>query len=94
MKDNLRGQRSLEEIKQLVRRDRYRLSFKVQRKLTAGQLTLKQVKNVIYKGTKTKREIDEESEGRYDKVTLVWRKWYLVVKDTDPCFIITAGKDV
>lgn len=79
-------------LRRMAREDRYLLSKKVQDRLYMGQLTDEQLRQVLIQGTETKRESDEKTHGEYDKITLVWRTWYVVVKDSDPCFLITAGR--
>lgn len=67
-------------------------SLKVQAKLDMGHLTHDQLEKTLIKGTQAKSEPDEKTAGKQQKITLHWKKWYLVVKDTDPCLIITAGE--
>lgn len=73
------------------RREHYILSTKVRRKLDTGKVTYDQIEETLVQGTITKKEPDEMSDGDQLKLTFVWRNYYLVVKDTRPCFIITAG---
>jgi hypothetical protein len=81
-----------ENIRRMALKEHYVLSRKVQGKLDMGKITHGQIEQILMKGTETKREADERTSGEYEKITLVWKKCYLVVKNTDPCYIITAGR--
>ncbi len=72
---------------------RFVVSAKVEDKMFMGEMSKDEIQNIFLKGTVRKKEPDEETGGSFTKFTLVWRDWYLVVKNTNPCFIITAGRN-
>lgn len=83
---------SLEQIRKYIEQDFYLYSNKTRRRIAAGVITTAQVRQTILKGTRRKIEADERSDGRFNKYTIHWHDWYVVVKNTDRPFIITAGR--
>jgi hypothetical protein len=71
----------------------FTISNKVDGKIFMGEVSKNEICEIFQEGTVRKQEPDEETDGKYKKITLVWRNWYLVVKNTTPCFIITVGRN-